>query len=142
MAYITIAEIEEAVTTTRLNGFFPETGATRTAAIDAVIARASDTVDGYLSPRYTVPVPASGYVKELCLAVAMWQIHSRRGSGSEVAKKVREAYDDALKDLRDIAAGKRALGGATAPSLSADAGAGIEVSGDTTMLDSDSLAGY
>ena len=91
-----------------------------------VIARAESRVDGYLAGRYATPVPASGLIEEAALSVAEHELY-RRADGP-VPEKVRKAYEDALKDLRDIASGKIALGSAAEPEPpDTDADDGIQI---------------
>jgi len=113
----------------------PAGSAAYSAAVLVVIDRAEDRIDGYLSPRYTVPVPTSGYIEEMALAVAEWELY-RRGSGN-VPEKVRQAYEDALKDLRDISTGKMDLGSATAATTAGTVG--LETAGAVGLFDADSM---
>lgn len=106
--------------------------------IDGIIDRAADRIDGYLSGRYTTPVPTSGLIEECALAIAEWELY-RRGAGN-VPEKIRKAYEDALRDLRDIAQGKMNLGGATEPTSSTSTGGLLISSLSDPMFDGTSMA--
>lgn len=75
-------------------------------AIDAdVIARAlADTdamIDGYLAGRYALPLDTTPpLVADLALVIAIYKLHVY-----EPDQKIRADYEDALKQLREIASG-------------------------------------
>jgi phage gp36-like protein len=102
----------------------------------AAVARALDDagslIDGYLSQRYTLPlavVPA--LLKTLCIDIALYRLASNPALLSDDARR---RYDDAVKFLRDIGAGKASLGlpagGDGAPSEVAGAQIVLIESGD------------
>ncbi len=101
-----------------------------------VILRSEARVNGYIESRYTIPVPTSGLIEEFCLAIAEWELY-RRGSGA-VPDKIRTAYEDTLKDLRDIAKGVMDIGGTVEPTESEESG-GIEIMSATGLFDADSM---
>lgn len=140
MAYATVNDLEERMSLVRLNGLVPEPAAQRASILASVITRASDRMDGYLSARFATPVPASGYMQELCMSICEFDLY-RRGSGPSVPEKVRQAYEDAIKDLKELADGKRDIGGATPATPDGDA-TGVNMLADTAVLDSASLAGW
>lgn len=137
-SYITEAMLEARTGEAMLARFVQQASgsAAYTAAVLDVIERSEDRVNGYLSPRYTVPVPTSGMIEEMALAIAEWELY-RRGSGN-VPEKIRQAYEDALRDLRDIAKGNMDIGSATTPTASATP-AGLETAGATALFDADSM---
>lgn len=100
------------------------------AAADAALARlqsalddASRQIDGYLASRHTLPlaagVVAASPLPRICGDVARWLIFARRPT-EEVAGR----YDRAIAWLRDVAAGRVALGGAD-PQAAAGAGQAV-----------------
>lgn len=106
-----------------------------------VIKTAEEMVDdGYLGMRYAVPVPSSGYVRRLVLAVALYDLYSM-GQGGSVPDKARQAYEDALVDLQAVADGKREIGGATRPAA-AGLTVGIAVESEPALFDRASLEGF
>jgi phage gp36-like protein len=140
VAYLTISNLEDRIVTARLNKFIPETSTDRTRILGDIITRAEARIDGYLGVRYQVPVAASGFVQDMALSIAEYEIY-RRGNAPEVPEKIRQTYEDVLKDLRDIADGKRGIGGAVALAEKATGGGdGIAVTSDDAQFASDSLA--
>jgi phage gp36-like protein len=136
--YITEAMLEARTGEAMLARFVqqPASSAAYTAAVLDVIERAEGRVNAYLEPLYTVPVPTSGMVEEFALAIAEWELY-RRGSGN-VPEKVRQSYEDALRDLRDIAKGTLGLGSTTAPTAAPEA-VGLEIESATGLFDADSM---
>jgi phage gp36-like protein len=102
------------------------------AAVGRALNDAGSLIDGYLSQRYTLPLSAvPAFLKTICIDIALYRLASNPALLSE---DVRRRYDDALKFLRDIAAGKAALGlpdgGDGAPSEAAGAQIILIESGD------------
>lgn len=91
------------------------------AVVAAALADADALIDGYLAQRYALPVnPVPPLLKRVACDIARFLLH-----GKSAGEKVRQAYDDALKVLRDLADGRAALpGAAEAPSAQAPAAAG------------------
>lgn len=141
--YITTEMLEARVGEELLGQFLaqPADSAEYDTAVADVIARAESRIDGYIGARYSTPVEATGFVEELALAVAEYEVY-RRGAGGKVPEKIRQAYEDALADLRAIADGKRAIGGATPLTTTDSVGIGIVVSAETAMFDATSLEGF
>lgn len=75
-------------------------------AIDAdVVSRALDDtdaqIDGYLGGRYALPLSATPtLLVDLALVIAIYKLHRKTPD-----EKIRKDYEDALRALRDIAAG-------------------------------------
>lgn len=66
--------------------------------------------DAYARSRYSLPVPVTPLVKSLNLDIAIWHLQKSRTSstgGKYEARK--QAYEDAVKVLKDISQGKAAL---------------------------------
>jgi phage gp36-like protein len=97
------------------------------AAIARALDDATSLIDGYLSQRYTLPLPqVPALLKTMCIDIALYRLASNPALLSEDARR---RYDDALKFLRDIGAGKASLG------LPVDSdGAGSEASGAQIVL--------
>lgn len=111
-------------------------------AIDAdVVARSlADTaaqIDGYLARRYRLPLaetPTS--VTDLALTIAIYKLHRRNPDD-----KIKKDYDDALKALRDIAAGiiMLAVEGVEPPASSTS---DVRVSDRDRVMTTDSMKGF
>lgn len=72
---------------------------------------ASETVDGYLRSRYLLPLQAvPTLVRHICLQLARFWLYSRRPDGKGFPDNVKQTYEQALKDLERIQAGKLHLG--------------------------------
>jgi phage gp36-like protein len=78
------------------------------AVVSAALADADALIDGYLARRYALPVaPTPALLLRLAGDIARFLLH-----GTSASDKVRAAYDDALRMLRDLADGRAALPGA------------------------------
>lgn len=141
--YIATADVEARVGQALLAQFVREAAGSSNyeARVAELIARAESRVDAYLGARYTTPVEATGFVEEMALAIAEYEVY-RRGSGGAVPEKIREAYEDALADLRAVADGKREIGGATPLATTDAAGIGLVVDAEDAMFDSESMQGF
>ena len=89
------------------------TGAWDAGIVNQALADASAEMDAYLAERYAVPVPASDLVVRICCDIARYRLWEDRASD-----EVRRRYEDAVRMLRDIAAGRAALPGAAASASS------------------------
>lgn len=87
----------------------PPTGALDSAVMSRALADADGLIDGHLGARYAVPLasPSADIVRIAC-DIARYLLHDLAAP-----EQVRAHYDDALRWLRDIAAGKLPLVGAT-----------------------------
>lgn len=87
----------------------PPTGQIDTAVVDAAIAGAAAEVDSYLGQRYTVPLadPAPAAVADAALTIAWYRLHTDRAAD----KDLRIRYEDAVRWLRDVSAGRASLPG-------------------------------
>lgn len=97
-----------------------------TAAIEQALLDASDMIDGYLRPRYAVPLvaPVPPAIARACRVLARHDLASG-GQKTPSEQMVRERTD-AITWLRDIAAGKVDLDvAAAAPATTVGSGATI-----------------
>ena len=96
----------------------PPTGQIGTAVVDAAIAGAVAEVDSYLGQRYSVPLPdpIPAAVTDAALTITWYRLHTDRAAD----KDLRVRYEDAVRWLRDVSAGRAALPG-VATSASAPA---------------------
>lgn len=78
--------------------------------VEKAINHAQSTFDNYARARYSIPVPVTPSVKSICLDMAVFHLYKSRASQKEGVYEIRkQANDDALKRLNDIASGKAAL---------------------------------
>ena len=77
------------------------TGVVDQAVLTRALTDADALIDGYLAGRYSLPlavVPA--LIADIAQAVTLWKLHS-----AEPEAKVKADYDEAIRRLKDIAAG-------------------------------------
>lgn len=102
--YITTTELSNRMGVTDLADLIDVTGPNGTALVAQYVAIAESTVNGYASRLYQIPLPDSALVKNWCFVIAEYEIH-KRGQGSDMPEKYRKAYEDAIKQLVDVAKG-------------------------------------
>lgn len=91
--------------------------------VDAAIVDAEAEVNSYLQSRYSVPLaaPVPSRLRAVALDVTTYRLFAARGLSDEGADKVvRQRYEDALRWLRDVAAGRASLplpGGDARPAM-------------------------
>lgn len=79
----------------------PATGEVAESVAAAAIADADAAIDGYLKGRYALPLASTPpLVRDLSVAIAIYKLHRNVASD-----KVRSDYEDAFRQLREIAAG-------------------------------------
>jgi phage gp36-like protein len=79
--------------------------------LDKAIASASSQADGLLAGRYPMPLQkVPEYLVDILCDIA----HYRCSVGTNLTKDSKERYEQAVKDLKDIAKGGAALGGSVA----------------------------
>lgn len=107
------------------------------AVVDRALAYADATVDASLAVRYRLPlmqVPA--IVVEIALAIAMYKLHRFQPN-----PKIKDDYDQALRDLRDIAKGEKKLDLAGIEPKTSGAG-GVVATDRERPLTPESLSGF
>jgi phage gp36-like protein len=97
-------------------------------------------LDSYLGNRYDVPLTGTipARVVDLACVVARYRLHENR-----TPERVRQDYEDAIAFLRDVAAGRATIPGATDPSVDADDGlntSAAAVRAPVVVFDTDVLA--
>ena len=89
---------------------FDQDGTADSTVIARAISDAESLVDSYVGARTTVPLTTvPDHVKTLAVNLAIYYLHLGRRS---VTEDIRNQYEDDLRQLRDIAAGKATLGDA------------------------------
>ena len=105
MAYCTIQQLEDRLSSLVLAQHVPETGDKRRRILGGYIERASTRVDALLAVRYDTPAPPSPLLADICLAFALWQIVADRGGLAEMPGYVQIPYDEAAKLLDRLGTG-------------------------------------
>lgn len=105
MSYATLTDLQTAFGAAEILQLADRdhSGAIDTGVVEAVLARADSLIDGYLSGRYALPLSAP-YPKALlaCAAdLARYWLYD-----DAAPERVRDAYEDTIAWLRDVAAGK------------------------------------
>lgn len=79
--------------------------------VDRAIAYACELADGYLAGRYALPLsPVPTMLGLWCTDLARYWLHKRRFNGGELPKELQNAYEDAMKLLKEVQAGRLHLG--------------------------------
>jgi len=121
MAYIVQSDLEpQRLTHTELVELTDDsgTGEVDTTVLAAVLTEASDEIDSYISGRYTLPLQATGQVKQVCRDIAVFRLFLRRRR-TKVPLSVVDAdpvgagYRAATQFLEQVRAGEASLDGAT-----------------------------
>lgn len=74
------------------------------------IQYAESVFDAHARARYSIPVPVTPLVRSVCLDLAVFHLYKSRSTVKEGVYEIRkQANDDAVKRLLDIASGKAAL---------------------------------
>jgi len=105
VSYATQAQLVERYGQTRIidltDRATPATGAIVTAVVDRALADTDAAIDGYLKARYRLPLTsAPPLLRDLALAIAFYKLHV-----NSVTEKARADYEDAMRTLREVAAG-------------------------------------
>jgi phage gp36-like protein len=141
MAYCTLADILDQVDEAELQLYTDDAdeGAVDTDVVDAAIAAAGALIDAYLAARYTVPVdPAPAVLESMAVDIAVFKLAARRNRETD---SVRRRYEDAVKFLKDAAAGKAVIAGVTAASGSGSRDH-AQIEADTRIFTRDKMKGF
>ena len=110
--YITQQDLEDELGIDKLVQFTDDegTGQVGTAKVNRAISYAVGTFDSYARTRYTLPVPVTEKVKATCVDLAVFHLMKGRATIDDGVYKVRkDAHDQALSFLKDVASGKAGL---------------------------------
>lgn len=80
------------------------------ARVAAEIDAAGGLIAGYVLARYPAAIDAPpDMLKGFAADIARWRLRGRGGPQSAMAEVVKQRYDEAIRALRDIAAGKLSI---------------------------------
>lgn len=107
--------------------------------VASAIADASEEIDGYVGSKYALPLStAPGILRKLCVDIAIFNLFARRHDSIPELRK--ERYDNAVKFLMAVAAGKISLGqsdpGGSPPS------SGVSHTGADQVMTGDKLSRF
>lgn len=116
MAYCTLDDIKKMIPVESLLQLTDDeqTGAIIESRVDEAIAQADSEINGYIANRYTVPfVVVPDILRKFSVDISIYNLYARKVEQIPEARQTR--YDNAIRMLRDVAAGKAALDGGTTP---------------------------
>ena len=106
--------------------------------VDAAIADGSSTVESSCRQRYTLPLQPSAKVTSLVVDLAVYALFKRR---RRVPDAVKQASDDAVAFLKDVAAGKASLDQPAGATPQQSGGEAVPPTQEQKFSD-DNLAGF
>ena len=133
MPYCTYNDVVTRVGATELAALadYDGDGVADAAAVNRAIADAQGDIDSYLQTKNTVPVaPVPPVLRKHCVTMAIYYL--QLGANS-VTEDYRKAYDDVVKWLRDVIAGKAELGIEPKPAESSSSG-GVRMDGQDRVF--------
>lgn len=113
----------------------------------AILDGAHGTIDGYLAKRFRVPVDATGdtslsqFLLKHVLNLAVFDAWESNPFRKDIPERVKYSYEQTIRLLRDIAAGKAELPGASAIPSANVSGPAASVTGHQQIFTEDGLKG-
>ena len=78
--------------------------------INGELDAATGIISGYVLPRYPTAIETPNeMLRGFCADIARWRLRGKGGQASSMAEVVKDRYDEAMRALREIAAGKLVL---------------------------------
>lgn len=139
MAYCTKADIIDLLTEETLIGLTDDHGVGRVddARVAKAIADADAEIDGYAGERYSLPFsPAPLIVRKLSVDISIYNLYARRQGAPD---ERRQRYDNSVKLLKEIAAGRVTLGATPPAEANSDA---PDITSQTRVFSRDKLTGF
>jgi phage gp36-like protein len=108
--------------------------------LDRACTNATDLVNVYISPRYTVPITGTvpGVLKTVAVRVAIYYLHLDRRS---VTEDIDKQYERDISFLKDVGAGRASLGD-PANKPEGDAAPGAKLQADDRDFTRGKMAGW
>lgn len=141
MAYCTLDNIKAMMDEEDLISFTDDVGAgvVDTDVTDEAIADADAEIDSYVMTRYSVPLnPVPAIIKKQSVDIAIYNICSRR---QRVSDEVRQRYEDVIKFLEKVPAGKVGIAGAASAPASSSNDA-VTITSNTKIFSRDKMEGF
>ena len=110
----------------RLNGLCGVTGDAQETILSGVIARAEALVESYAATRYALPLQSCELVVEWALRIAEYELY-KRTPGDALPQKIKDSYDDALKQLAALSSGAVKLVSSTQQAPASSGGTSLSV---------------
>ena len=112
--YLTVSDLVQAFserTLIELSNDAPRATEINEQVVQLAIKYATETIDGYLRSRYTLPLESiPTIVHNLALQLTRYWLYARRPEGKGLPEGVTDTYKQSLKDLEAIQSGKLHLG--------------------------------
>lgn len=112
MPYIELQDLVDEIGTSRLIELTDDEGSEEIneAVVAKAIASAEGVFESYVRTRYSLPVPATQFVKSRCIKIAVYELYRKRATFDEGIFKVHQsAYNETIAILKDLQAGRAAL---------------------------------
>ena len=116
-------------------------GEVNTAVVTGKLVEASGMVDAYCRQRYVTPLQASEMVKSLTLDIAIYKLFTRRRT-TKPNETVAQVYEQAVKFLKDVAAGAASLDQPATATQPQQGSGGATVSRKPQAFDNRNLGGW
>ena len=114
------------------------TGEIDEAVVDRALADATATIDGYLATKYALPLTVtSPLLEDLCAKIAFWNLHIAAPD-----EKVKLDYQEAIRQLREIAAGTIFIPGAAGTVPEVQSGSGASFTDRDRPFSPENLTGF
>ena len=114
------------------------TGQIDAAVVARALADADATIDGYLAAKYALPLTVtSPLLEDLCAKIAFWNLHI-----ASPDEKVKIDYQEAIRQLREIAAGSVRIPGAAGVEPSGTASSGASFTDRDRPFSPENLKGF
>ncbi len=108
--------------------------------IEAALADATETIDGYAAGRYLTPLsPVPAPVLRWCADMAFYYLHTGTG---KVPDDVRKMFEDALAGLKDMSKGVIVFRAEGVPAANVPGGGSIKLDAPARVFTPESLKGF
>lgn len=114
------------------------TGAIDSAVVARALADADAVIDGYVGKKFNLPLSVtSPLLEDLAAKIAFWNLHVTMPD-----EKVKLDYQEALRQLREIAAGTIGIPGATGTEPEGTGSSGAAFTDRDRPFDPDKMTGF
>ena len=131
--YLTITELNDRMGENLVQNLVKMSGAELTAELTATIDRQEGVIHGYIGGVYTTPLTGDAGMKqaeEWAFRLVQYDLHVR-GYGDDVQKKVKNDWQETMRQLRDVGSGKFIISGET----TSDTGSSFEMGSNSVQFD-------
>jgi phage gp36-like protein len=133
--YISLDDVRERIGSARLNGLCGQ--ASQEELLPEAVARAEALVDSYAAARYALPLQSSPLLSEWALRVVEYELY-KRTPGDAVPQKIKDSYEDVLKQLAALSSGALKI---VSP-LSRSSAFSVAAPGGPSFFDNFSMGGF